>query len=97
MKFKVFIHLLLGIMLVFATVTPEIVLGKGKDRGSSTKVEAETSQVSDQNAKQLINEAMEQIEAFPDLQDDPQNHKRVEYALLNYKQLLTAILKQTMR
>ncbi|MBX9975077.1 hypothetical protein [Cytobacillus firmus] len=82
MKFKVFIHLLLGIVLVFSAVSPGIVLGKGNDRSSSGKVEtAETSQLSDQNAKQLINEAMEQIEAFPDPQEVPKNHKRIEYAL----------------
>lgn len=81
-NFKRFMHLLLGLVLVVSTVSPGIASGKGKERSSPAQVTtADTSQLSDQSAKQFMQEAMEQIEAFPDPQEPQKNHKRVEYAL----------------
>ncbi len=81
-KFKRVLCVLLGLMLVVSTLSPGIASGNRKERSSPANVTlSETAELSDQSAKQLMQEAMEQFEALPEPQDIPQNHKRTEYAL----------------
>ncbi len=81
LKAKVSMHWLLVLVLVISAMLPGMTAAKESQKKISTISElAEASESSEQNVKQLMAEAMEQIENFPEM-DPPKNNKRVEYAL----------------
>ncbi|WP_299094067.1 hypothetical protein [uncultured Metabacillus sp.] len=74
---KFLMHWLLVLVLIASAISPSFANAKNTKQ-QSLPIQSEES---DQTVKQLMQKAMEQIEAIPETQSPQKNHKRVEYAL----------------